>query len=179
MLNRWKFFQQRARFDIARGRASRDRNGHMTIQTPQRQIYVRCNFCDGVRINQIPAPLSTRKSLQYHFSPSSFQTLCGPLIHLANINRVSHTTQLFPTHAPKMANTSHHNCHLNPSPPAAPITTITATTAAAVILGNLLSALNASNLYPVVPSVSYISVRQITKEQKLASKCCHWMKSQE
>jgi len=165
MLNRWKFFQQRARFDIARGRASRDRNGHMTIQTPQRQIYVRCNFCDGVRMKTLTSSLLTLNPCE---SPSLLYMVANTLFSC--LNRVSHIIQSFPTPALKMANTNNHNSHLNHSPPIVPTTTI-------AIPGNLLFVLSVLNLYLGVPFVFYILVHQITKEQKLASKCCQWMKN--
>jgi len=46
LLNSWRLFHARARFDVARGQASKDRNGAMTMAPPQRQVYVRCANCD-------------------------------------------------------------------------------------------------------------------------------------
>ncbi|KAI5804438.1 hypothetical protein EDC01DRAFT_701985 [Geopyxis carbonaria] len=46
LLNSWRLFHARARFDVARGKASRNRQGAMTMDAPQRQVYVRCANCD-------------------------------------------------------------------------------------------------------------------------------------
>ncbi|TGZ85513.1 hypothetical protein EX30DRAFT_357273 [Ascodesmis nigricans] len=46
LLNSWQMFHARARFDVARGKASRDRHGAITLEPPQRQVYVRCANCD-------------------------------------------------------------------------------------------------------------------------------------
>lgn len=46
LLNSWRLFHARAKFDVARGQASRDRRGAMTMSPPQRQVYVRCANCD-------------------------------------------------------------------------------------------------------------------------------------
>ncbi|CCX11372.1 Similar to WD repeat-containing protein YBL104C; acc. no. P38164 [Pyronema omphalodes CBS 100304] len=46
LLNSWRLFHARAKFDVARGQASRDRNGAITMNPPQRQVYVRCANCD-------------------------------------------------------------------------------------------------------------------------------------
>lgn len=46
LLNSWRLFHVRAKFDVARGRASRDRTGAMTLAAPPRQVYVRCANCD-------------------------------------------------------------------------------------------------------------------------------------
>ena len=46
LLNSWRLFHARAKFDVARGQASRDRKGVMTMAPPQRQVYVRCANCD-------------------------------------------------------------------------------------------------------------------------------------
>lgn len=41
-------FHARARFDVARGKASKDRHGNMVLEAPQKQVYVRCANCDKV-----------------------------------------------------------------------------------------------------------------------------------
>lgn len=46
LLNSWRLFHARAKFDVARGKKSRNRNGAMTINDVQRQVYVRCTYCD-------------------------------------------------------------------------------------------------------------------------------------
>jgi hypothetical protein len=46
LLNSWRLFHARAKFDVARGQASRDRHGAITMNPPQRQVYVRCANCD-------------------------------------------------------------------------------------------------------------------------------------
>lgn len=46
LLNSWRTFHARARFDVARGRNSRGRNGAMLLDAPRRQVYVRCANCD-------------------------------------------------------------------------------------------------------------------------------------
>ncbi|KAF8251864.1 hypothetical protein K440DRAFT_612201 [Wilcoxina mikolae CBS 423.85] len=46
LLNSWRLFHARAKFDVARGQASRDRHGAITMTPPQRQVYVRCANCD-------------------------------------------------------------------------------------------------------------------------------------
>lgn len=46
LLNSWRLFHARAKFDVARGKNSRNRNGTMTINDVQRQVYVRCTYCD-------------------------------------------------------------------------------------------------------------------------------------
>jgi hypothetical protein len=46
LLNSWHLFHARAKFDVARGQASKDRSGVMTLSPPQRQVYVRCANCD-------------------------------------------------------------------------------------------------------------------------------------
>lgn len=48
LLNSWRLFHARAKFDVARGKKSRNRNGNMTIAEVQRQVYVRCTYCDRV-----------------------------------------------------------------------------------------------------------------------------------
>src|SRR5690606_1509108 len=46
LLNSWQMFHARARFDVARGKASKDRHGNMVLEAPQKQVYVRCANCD-------------------------------------------------------------------------------------------------------------------------------------
>lgn len=46
LLNSWRLFHARAKFDVARGQASRNRHGAITMNPPQRQVYVRCANCD-------------------------------------------------------------------------------------------------------------------------------------
>ncbi|KAK6331117.1 hypothetical protein TWF696_003187 [Orbilia brochopaga] len=46
LLDRWKFWQIRANFDIKRREISTTRKGGVLIESLPRQIYVRCNFCD-------------------------------------------------------------------------------------------------------------------------------------
>jgi hypothetical protein len=46
LLNSWRLFHARAKFDVCRGSFSRDRRGVMTMAQPQRQVYVRCANCD-------------------------------------------------------------------------------------------------------------------------------------
>ncbi|KAK6534206.1 hypothetical protein TWF281_005539 [Arthrobotrys megalospora] len=46
LLDRWKFWQIRANFDIKRREISTSKKGTSLIEPLPRQIYVRCNFCD-------------------------------------------------------------------------------------------------------------------------------------
>ncbi|PWW73390.1 hypothetical protein C7212DRAFT_359727 [Tuber magnatum] len=46
LLNSFQLFHARAKFDVARGKLSRNRTGAMTIDAVQRQVYVRCANCD-------------------------------------------------------------------------------------------------------------------------------------
>ncbi|EPS44283.1 hypothetical protein H072_1721 [Dactylellina haptotyla CBS 200.50] len=46
LLDRWKFWQIRANFDIKRREISTSKKGNILIESLPRQIYVRCNFCD-------------------------------------------------------------------------------------------------------------------------------------
>lgn len=46
LLNSWRLFHARAKFDVARGKMSRNHSGSMTINDVQRQVYVRCTYCD-------------------------------------------------------------------------------------------------------------------------------------
>lgn len=55
LLNRWKMFSQRAKFDVGRTKLSKNYAGTSTIKPPPKQVYVRCNHCKKV-IGGIPKP---------------------------------------------------------------------------------------------------------------------------
>ncbi|RPB15421.1 hypothetical protein P167DRAFT_571494 [Morchella conica CCBAS932] len=59
LLNSWRLFHARAKFDVARGKHSRNRAGVMTVPEVQRQVYVRCTYCD--RNISYGAPTPTAK----------------------------------------------------------------------------------------------------------------------
>ncbi|KAL7273814.1 hypothetical protein RUND412_003305 [Rhizina undulata] len=46
LLNSWRLWHWRCRFDCERGRMSRNRLGERTVEPVQRQVYVRCANCD-------------------------------------------------------------------------------------------------------------------------------------
>lgn len=61
LLNSWRLFHARARFDVARSKSSRDRNGTMILEAPQKQVYVRCANCDK-SISHSAARISQKKA---------------------------------------------------------------------------------------------------------------------
>ena len=87
LLNSWRLFHARAKFDVSRGKMSRNRNGIMTIDGVQRQVYVRCTNCNKVT--------------------------CTPFLpfHLKLLTRVNYCLEHI-THIP----TLHHNFPRTPSP---------------------------------------------------------------
>ncbi|BFZ63774.1 hypothetical protein YB2330_004906 [Saitoella coloradoensis] len=88
LLNEWREWHARAKFDIAHGELSRNSSGAMTLKNGQRQVYVRCQYCqqsvahnlvipgargaDGRRItvNQTAMAGASAASQQKTFCPS-------------------------------------------------------------------------------------------------------------
>lgn len=65
LLNRWRMFSQRAKFDVGRTSLSKTHLGKTTIKPPPKQIYVRCNHCKktiGGGMSRINDPIGMTKS---------------------------------------------------------------------------------------------------------------------
>ncbi|EWC44065.1 hypothetical protein DRE_01417 [Drechslerella stenobrocha 248] len=74
LLDRWKFWQIRANFDIKRREISTTRKGNVLIEPLPRQIYVRCNFCDRKVAHRTEIPSTRFKDGQQVTIPISQST---------------------------------------------------------------------------------------------------------
>ncbi|KAF3080699.1 hypothetical protein TWF569_009677 [Orbilia oligospora] len=74
LLDRWKFWQIRANFDIKRREISTSKKGTSLIEPLPRQIYVRCNFCDRKVAHRFEIPTTRFKDGQQVTIPVSQST---------------------------------------------------------------------------------------------------------
>ncbi|KAK6363369.1 hypothetical protein TWF730_000802 [Orbilia blumenaviensis] len=74
LLDRWKFWQIRANFDIKRREISTNKKGASLIESLPRQIYVRCNFCDRKVAHRSEIPTTRFKDGQQVTIPVSQST---------------------------------------------------------------------------------------------------------
>ncbi|KAK6509592.1 hypothetical protein TWF481_004330 [Arthrobotrys musiformis] len=74
LLDRWKFWQIRANFDIKRRDISTSKKGSSLIESLPRQIYVRCNFCDRKVAHRSEIPTTRFKDGQQVTIPVSQST---------------------------------------------------------------------------------------------------------
>lgn len=85
LLNSWRLFSQRARFDVARSKYSKDLSGTITCKVPPRQIYLQCNSCKAkVELGtQLPAQdtYNGRYSNQIRVQGSELNIRCPRCSH--------------------------------------------------------------------------------------------------
>lgn len=84
LLNSWKLFSQRAMFDVARSKYSRNSQGQITAKIVPRQVYLRCNHCKKVIGNgsQLPQKdVPTRKSNQIKVQSTESSIRCSSCNH--------------------------------------------------------------------------------------------------